>query len=103
MTALDAPHVLPYDASLRGWWLYPEDLWDGRAESIQSLADHLLQRSSFQPIGLDQSLTLVMKESQRDKQTFWKFEVQDPIHMNLYTCSKDSQKMLIVRYNSRYS
>eukprot|EP00435_Cladocopium_sp_Y103_P035251 s467_g9.t1 len=49
VVAIDAPHTLPYDPSLRGWWIYDKDLWDGTAESIQSLAEHLLQRSTFEP------------------------------------------------------
>ncbi|CAJ1446313.1 unnamed protein product [Effrenium voratum] len=60
--AIDAPHVLPYDPSLRGWWLYSEDVWDGSAEGIQALADTLLRRPSFQPLGLQESLAQVRAE-----------------------------------------
>ena len=48
-------------ASLR--LVYDKDLWDGTAESIQSLAEDLLQRSTFEAVGLDESLAMVMKES----------------------------------------
>ncbi|CAE7659892.1 Ovca2, partial [Symbiodinium sp. CCMP2456] len=60
--AIDAPHPLPYDATLRGWWLYGPELWDGKAETIQALADTLLQRPSFPPQGLQESLSLVLAE-----------------------------------------
>ncbi|CAK9074644.1 unnamed protein product [Durusdinium trenchii] len=62
VVVIDAPFVLPYDESLRGWWLYNQELWDGTAETIQSLADVLLQRATFEPVGLDESLAFVMEE-----------------------------------------
>eukprot|EP00929_Paragymnodinium_shiwhaense_P022772 TRINITY_DN14449_c0_g1_i2.p1 TRINITY_DN14449_c0_g1~~TRINITY_DN14449_c0_g1_i2.p1 ORF type:complete len:480 (-),score=116.85 TRINITY_DN14449_c0_g1_i2:113-1552(-) len=60
VNAMDAPHALPYDSSLRGWWSYPD--WDGRAETIQALADELLQRQEFECVGIQDSLELVLKE-----------------------------------------
>eukprot|EP00928_Gymnodinium_smaydae_P073538 TRINITY_DN56726_c0_g1_i1.p1 TRINITY_DN56726_c0_g1~~TRINITY_DN56726_c0_g1_i1.p1 ORF type:complete len:507 (+),score=76.25 TRINITY_DN56726_c0_g1_i1:122-1522(+) len=60
--AIDAPHVLPYDQTLRGWWSYPSDLWDGRAETIQALADGLLKCPDFEPLGFQQSFEFVLSE-----------------------------------------
>ena len=58
---LDSQSVdLPRWLELR--WLYRKDLWDGTAESIQSLADDLLQRSTFEAVGLDESLASIMEE-----------------------------------------
>lgn len=65
--AIDAPHELPYDCSLRGWWTYPEELWDGRGETIQALAEDLLQRPDceFEAVGLRKSFDLVLAEWSR--------------------------------------
>lgn len=58
---LDSQSVdLPPWLELR--WLYNKDLWDGTAESIQSLADDLLQRSTFEAVGIDESLASIMEE-----------------------------------------
>lgn len=58
---LDSQSVdLPPWLELR--WLYKKDLWDGTAESIQSLADDLLQRSTFEAVGIDESLASIMEE-----------------------------------------
>jgi len=60
--AISAPHTLPYDQSLRCWWSYPENLWDGRGESIQALAENLLQLDTFPHTGLQRSVELVLSE-----------------------------------------
>lgn len=60
--AIDAPHSIPYDASLRGWWMYPEDVWDGSGETVQALAEKLLQQPEFDAIGLQETLDLVVLE-----------------------------------------
>jgi len=62
INALDAPYTLPYDESLRGWWTYPPDVWDGRAETIQALAETLMKGDEVEVVGLAESLSLVLKE-----------------------------------------
>lgn len=63
--AIDAPHSLPYDHSLRGWWSYSKDLWDGRGESIQALAAQLLEQDEFEALGLPASFDAVLAEWSR--------------------------------------
>mmetsp|Transcript_57813 Transcript_57813/g.146747 ORF Transcript_57813/g.146747 Transcript_57813/m.146747 type:complete len:497 (-) Transcript_57813:107-1597(-) len=63
--ALDAPHTLPYDPSLRGWWVYPPELWNGRGETIQALAEELLKVPDFEPLGFRESFEAVLAEWSR--------------------------------------
>jgi len=65
LQALDAPHTLPYDPSLRGWWVYPPELWDGRGETIQALAEELLKVPDFEPLGFRESFEAVLAEWSR--------------------------------------
>jgi len=60
--AIDAPQKLPYDETLRGWWTYPSDLWDGSADTIQALAEEMLSRQDFEAVGFVESFDLVLAE-----------------------------------------
>lgn len=65
LCAMDGPHALPFDSSLRAWWTYSPELWDGRSESIQALAELLLKVPSFEPAGLQESVEVVLAEWSR--------------------------------------